>query len=195
MRPTRCGTTVALRGAALDEWHSPKRTERPQADRVEVGAYVDVEVAVMKRINQLRSAVLALSVLALVSVLPRLASAEIANCAACSLVANDAYVPTIQPALLSLWMNQGLRAAPLAMPTYQASPMTAISGVSMPNSPTHYTLAPVLPMASNWTGGELPNAFHRPWDFPETNYNPAFITSFYQSGKGYTANAWSAPLL
>ncbi len=159
----------------------------------------------MKKLFESRSVIQALSVLALFSVVPRLASAEIGNCTACNLAANTVSVPTVQPALTSLdllgwnngsWLNQGLRVAPLNIPTYQQSPMTAISAVDTPSSPTRYASAPIIPSTSStfWTGGALPNAFQRPWELPQTDYNPAFITSFAQNGSSGFLDLWTAPL-
>lgn len=43
-----------------------------------------------------------------------------------------------------------------------------------------------------WNGqGDLPNGFQRPWEFPKTNFDPSFITPYYNPQKGPMDVPWA----
>lgn len=43
-----------------------------------------------------------------------------------------------------------------------------------------------------WDGqGELINGFKRPWELPQTNYDPSFVTPYYTSQKGPIQGPWA----
>jgi hypothetical protein len=55
---------------------------------------------------------------------------------------------------------------------------------------------PQLPPGAQgwWDGqGELPGGFQRPWEFPKTSFDPAFMTSYYTTEKGPILQGQGAP--
>jgi hypothetical protein len=109
---------------------------------------------------------------------------ENVNCPQCHLFSavTDSTKPLASPAGTSNTdaVNLGINVAALVAPT--------------PATPLAFPEAPLLPQGMiNWAPGqELPGAFHRPWAFAPTDFNPAFETSFYSDRYG-ALNVPSAP--
>ena len=83
-------------------------------------------------------------------------------------------------------VNQGLNVASILNHTNSASQ----------NSPIQFPAqtAPTLPAGQTWWNGqgELPGSFQMPWTFAPSNFNPTFVTPYYNAQQGVINNS-SAP--
>jgi|GEM_PF-5592659 len=111
------------------------------------------------------------------------------NCASCQLLERMKSAGSMQSVLTETSsdnLTQGWNVASIVnRPIFseQSSPLQFVGQGNVSELP---------PGQKWWDGqGDLINGFKRPWDLPQTNYDPSFVTSYYTPQRGPIQSSWA----